>query len=111
MKKYLKYAVLSSILILYALLYMATSKPMPCEDLCEKLVRMQQLASRPYITSHDMCNNNTYCVFVDTSYQKNWASVSDTICGYIRDVRLGDFMVLILNRDRQNDTLHKRKCN
>jgi hypothetical protein len=110
MKKFLKWIALSSVLLFYAFLYIATTKTVPCDALCEKIGQVSQELStgRPYIYITYTCTANTLCVFVNDSIQRNWNALADTACIYLKNKSINSYGVSVIGRFR--DTLAKTKC-
>ena len=110
MKKHLKWIVLSSVLLFYAFLYIATTKTVPCNDLCMKMgqVSVELSSRRPYIYQAYNCNTNMLCVFVNDSIQQNWSALADTACLYLKNKNINSYSVSVIGRSR--DTLARTKC-
>ena len=100
----------SLVLIIYALLYMATSKR-TCDDTCEKigLIDQEIKKGRPFIFSVYGCNDSNLCVVVKDTIPYNWNQLADTACIYLKTQSLFNYKVTIL-KNNFVDTLGQVQC-
>ncbi len=107
------FLLLPAILLAYALMYVATTKPMPCNDACVKTGEVAQRlmdGSRPYVAFAGQCYPDSFfCVGVRDSTASNWVRFSDTVCQYLQAVSLPG-MTVVVTDNRNQDTLIKRRC-
>ena len=105
-----RYAVLATILGLYCLLYVATSKNDCLYDDCYKFVIISDsLNKNPFVKGSNKCNTNQFCVYVNDSIARNWAGISDTTCRYLQEKEAPHFIVSVISFHTQ-DTLLNRQC-
>lgn len=112
MKKIKQTLALLTILGVYACLYMATSKPFPCEGDCEKLERvgdlLQQKSSVQYAYGNE--RDSSFNISVYDSTQSIWTGLADTACIYLGDHGLNRYKVSVTKYRNYLDTLAKRQC-
>ncbi len=116
MKK-VKVVLLSLILLVFALLYLATSVPDRCLEDCQKVndFAVELMQNRKYIYGVFRCSRNanadTLCVFANDSVNINWNLLADTACaiatqkGLIRQT-----IFFIDNRALPLDTMAIKVC-
>lgn len=115
MKKGFKWLVLSSVLIFYAFLYIATTKrpyglPPACDEICDKVKRIDTLVRRVYTqTSVYSCRSDMVCLLVADSASINSKNLADTTCMYLNNEGLQNYTVSVIGYPSQ-DTLLKQKC-
>jgi hypothetical protein len=108
MKKNLKWLLLSGVLLFYAALYLATEKK--CDDECQKLKRVgTKLNNDPSVYNNYQCGTDMLCVHVNDSISRNWGTLADTACQYLKNEGLQHYNVYIVARTNQ-DTLAKQTC-
>jgi len=103
----------SIILIIYAFMYMATSKP--CDEECEKYELASTFFNEKHYVSYSFhqyrtTDSSMYILGVDTSFHKEWPLVADSACSFLKDIKLVSRKVAIINRNDQLDTLAKLTC-
>lgn len=113
MKKIGKWIGLVAILLGYAFLYIATSKPYLCEGDCEKLESVGSLLQRSKSSVQSAYGNerdSSFNISVYDSTQTVWTGLADTACIYLRDHGLNRYKVSITKYRNYLDTLAKRQC-
>ncbi len=101
---------LFAILVAYSLLYIATTKPKKCDDLCQDFNDACNLIrrDRPYVTQAFHCWDSTLCMYVMDSSQNNWNALADTACMYLKFHSINGFRIIIINQNQ--DTLADKNC-
>jgi hypothetical protein len=102
---------LSAILIAYSLLYIATSKTVPCDNpMCQKMENITNaLRNRhPYFYSIGECRDSVMCAWVKDTTQINWNAFADTVCLYLNSESLLHYSTIVINV--RGDTLARKKC-
>src|SRR5215218_5971461 len=108
MKKNLKWLLLSGVLLFYASLYLATQKK--CDDECQKLKWVgTKLSNDLSVYNSYQCGTAMLCVHVNDSLSRNWSTLADTTCRYLKNEGLQIYNVYIVARTNQ-DTLAKQTC-
>jgi hypothetical protein len=99
------------VLLVYAALYMATSKPHRCDEECQNLTRLenQVTGNRPYVRGIYMNSQTDIHVLVDETVAINWNLFADTVCSIARGVSFRNKNVYVFNQIR-NDTLGRKSC-
>ena len=109
MKEQLKWIILSSVLLFYAFLYVATTKKQNYCDSCEKFVSISnKLLKDPFVLGANQCNTAMLCVYVKDTAAHNWSNVGDSAGVYLKESGFTSFTVAIIGRNK--DTLSKTKC-
>jgi hypothetical protein len=116
--KYIKGLLLPVIVISYALLYLATTKVVPCDTYCEKLFRIDTTLTknRNYIWYIGTCvsgkpTNDTLCVMVSDTIGIDWNRLADTTCQIASQVGLPGQQIIIMRTGvSPPDTLAKKQC-
>ena len=100
----------SLVLVIYALLYMATSKR-SCDDTCEKigLIGQEMRKDRPFIISVYQCKDSNLCVVVKDTIPYSWNLLADTACIYLKTQSLFNYKVTIL-KNSFVDTIGRQQC-
>ena len=103
----------SLILVIYALLYMATKPKENCDDFCQKMqeVNRELQKNRPFIFSSGPCgpNDSNYCIVVKDTIPYSWDLLADTACIYLKTQSLFQYRVVITKYDL-TDTLGVKTC-
>lgn len=106
-----------ALLILYGSLYIATTKHIPCEDDCERMLNAQKTisANRPYVEGVSRCTyrqaSDTLCVYVRDTTGINWSLFADTACMAASQNGLPHQKIFILKwNSYPMDTLVKKVC-
>jgi hypothetical protein len=108
MRKNIKGLLLSSLLLFYAFLYIATQKK--CDDQCRKMDRIdRKLSADTAINGTYQCRTDMLCVYVNDSLSRNWTAVADTACSLLNNEGLQNYTVAVLSSP-ERDTLVKQKC-
>lgn len=105
-----KWLLFSTVLLFYALLYIATAKSTKCDEVCQKFDKVDSLLKKDaavYGTWH--CKTDVLCVYVNDSTSRNWNSVADTACLYMNNEGLLHYNVSIIGSFNR-DTLLKQAC-
>jgi len=114
--KRLKVLLLPLILISYALLYIATSKEFPCNEDCNKVMRVDTTLTRhhDYVWYVTRCGANvvtdTLCIYVKDTAGINWDLFADTTCQVATQVGLSSQKIFIIKATTPFDTLAKKQC-
>ena len=115
MKKNFKWLVLSSVLLFYSFLYVATSveKDVPprCDENCMKFrtVTDKIFADSLQAVSTVQCSTAQFCITVNDSTNNNWAAMADSACSYMKEEGLIDYTVNIIGY-YNGHTLVKQFC-
>jgi hypothetical protein len=109
MKSRLKWTLFSFVLVFYAFIYIATSKEMPCDEICDKFMAASSMIEkdRAYIRWASRCRDTSLCINVDTS-ARNWNALADTACMYLNGLNLNNYRVIITTT--RGDTVANKKC-
>jgi len=101
----------SLILVVYALLYTATTKRLPCEDTCEKIgqVSASLQNNRPFVNYAYQCGDSGLCVVVRDTIPYSWNLLADTACIYLKTQSLFNYNVTVLKISIV-DTIGQQKC-
>lgn len=109
--------ILSLTLLFYSLIYLATSKVLPCEGDCEKTYGLDTTLRNKYSYFHGVfrCgrtySTDTLCIYVKDTTGINWDLFSDTVCMYAKSVGLSHQLLLIMNNGvLPPDTLARKSC-
>lgn len=113
----IKLLILSLILIIYASLYIATSKDVPCEGDCEKLSQITYALSnsRTYVFGVYRCTqpriSDSLCVYVKDTLGINWNLFADTVCIIATQHGLLQQKIFVLKTGTSPpDTLARKIC-
>jgi predicted 3-demethylubiquinone-9 3-methyltransferase (glyoxalase superfamily) len=117
MLKRFKFFFLSLLLISYALLYIATSKPFPCDADCEAMTALDTLVkkNRDYVYTANRCYqpaSDSICVWVKDSSGIDWNLLADTVCQVATSKGLLQQYIIVLkvNSTGNPDTVLKKRC-
>ena len=109
--------ILSLTILFYSLLYLATSKVVPCEDDCAKIAALDTtlVNKYKYVSYAYRCARSysidTLCVFVKDTAGINWNLFADTVCLYANSVGLYQQEILLIKISASSaDTVAKKKC-
>lgn len=113
----INFLILSLILIVYASLYIATSKDVPCEGDCDKVYQTGKSLSnsRTYVLSTNRCTLpgvfDTLCIYVKDTIGINWNLFADTACIIATQHGLLQQKIFVLKIGTSPpDTLVKKVC-
>jgi hypothetical protein len=106
-----KRLIFPAILILYGLLYIATTRTTRCDDKCMKYYGIDTMLrkNRDYIVYSYACRDTSFCVFVKDSVARNWPALADTACTYLQAVSLPSTRIIITSTIT-GDTLASQRC-
>jgi len=109
--------ILSLTLLFYLIIYLATSKVVPCEGDCAKTYGLDTILRNKYkyYLQSFRCartySTDTLCVYVKDTTGINWDRFSDTVCMYAKSVGLSSQILLIMNNGvLPPDTLARKRC-
>lgn len=105
--------VLPIILLLYAFLYIATTRVVRCDDACQRYYGVDTMLSknRPYVVNSFKCSDSVFCIFVNDSVPHNWPGLADTACTYLHAVSLPSTWILVKGYMQPlTDTLAYQRC-
>jgi hypothetical protein len=109
--------ILSLTLLFYSIIYLATSKVVPCEGDCAKIYGFDTTLRNKYnyYLGAYRCartySTDTLCIYVKDTIGINWDLFSDTVCIYARGLGLSSQNLFILNNGvLPPDTLARKKC-
>jgi hypothetical protein len=112
-----KYIILSLILIIFSLLYTATSYPGRCDDDCERLYTIDSTirSNRDYVGFANRCFNytqasDTLCVYVKDTIGINWNNFADTVCSIATQNGLLRQKIFIIKTTNPLDTVVRKSC-
>ncbi len=113
--KYIPSVVLLLITVVYAFLFMATKRVLPCEGDCEKVsLADSRLRSgrESYILAVDRCLtyrvNDSLCIYVRDTTGIDWERLADTVCMTTTMVGLANQKIYIIKPGP--DTVARRTC-
>jgi hypothetical protein len=113
----LKWLILPLILIVYAFLYIATTKNVECEGDCDKVYQTGKSLSnsRTYVLSTYRCTlpgvSDTLCIYVKDTIGINWNLFADTVCIIATQQGLIRQKIFVLkNGTSPPDTLARKVC-
>jgi hypothetical protein len=105
------------IIISYSLLYLATTKVVPCDGDCAKIFRVDTMLTknRDYIWYVGRCisgrpANDTICVLVKDTAGIDWNLLADTACQITSLVGLPGQKIIIMKSGAIPDTVAKKQC-
>ena len=109
--------ILSLTLLFYSVIYLATSKVLPCEGDCAKTYGLDTTLRNKYSYFYGSfrCtrtySTDTLCIYVKDTTGINWDLFSDTVCIYANCVGLSRQKIFILNNSVfPPDTLAQKQC-
>ena len=113
----IKSLILPLIFIVYAFLYIATTKNIPCDGDCEKVYQTGIVLrnSRTYVYGVYRCTqpriSDTLCVMVKDTIGINWNLFADTVCIIATQQGLIRQKIFVLkNGTSPPDTLSRKVC-
>lgn len=100
----------SVLILLYSLLYIATSKH-ECDDECKAVEAvMEMVRTKPNVMNANQCRQNGVCITVQNPATVNAKILADTTCLLLKQKQLTQFTVTITNATN-SDTLVHQQCN
>lgn len=117
MKPLTKSLILVVVVMFYSLLYMATSIDDKCDDLCQKISRLNTtLFKFDYFYGANRCASSwasdTLCVRVKDTIGINWDRFADTVCLYANSVGLYQQKIFLIRNSTTSppDTVARKQC-
>ena len=109
--KKLRWVILTTIVVFYAFIYLATSKQVPLSDFCEKASNTASMFQQSYVVGSNCCSDTSFCVTVKDTTGVDWNALADTACLYLRTQGLTNCRVYVLQYTSIGiDTLANNKC-
>ncbi|HET6994462.1 MAG TPA: hypothetical protein VFI06_05755 [Chitinophagaceae bacterium] len=113
----LKRLIPALIIVVFSLLYVATTKVVPCDDYCQQLYRLDTMVmrNRSYVgfvapCIHRVPKSDTLCVEINNPPSIDWNLFADTVCTYATQVGMKGQTILVIKFGSPNDTLAKKYC-
>ena len=117
MKPLTKSLILSSVVLVYAILYIATSYGGRCDEDCQTVFRLDSTLRNKYdyVWGVQRCiyrqGTDSLCIMVKDTVGIDWDRFADTVCTYSNSIGLRRQEIFILrNSVFPPDTLARKRC-